>query len=335
MSRNIPLTGLRESFGANKDRFVTRDGHAILAHILLPKNALSRPRPVIINWHGGYLVIAHGLYAPFFPQFILDLAKKHSAIIISPDYTLLPHKDGLAAVQADILALHEWLVSSFASILAAKAPSYEADLTRVLLNGGSAGGYVATSHALAFPNFFRALSLTYPMLNFDTEWWRKGSLATGSPNPMLLPDDAFVSDTKAIKEQIQQFQDGNRISATGDTERQAFAPSVARAGLFLDIFNPQGKLDNDSSVWINRRIQAGAKLPERVWILHGGADSGVPADTSIAIAETMKGQGRPIRLDIVEGKDHGFDAEPSAGWKAEKDPIILNGLAWLVEQWLK
>ncbi|EJP66355.1 hypothetical protein CRV24_009202 [Beauveria bassiana] len=324
-----------DDFRILDEPFVTRDSHAIMAHILLPKNAPSGPRPIIINWHGGYLIMAHGLYAPYFPQFILDLAKKSDAIIISPDYTLLPHNDGLAAVQADVLAFHKWLLFSFASILTAKAPSYEADLTRVLLNGGSAGGYVATTHALAFPDFFRALALTYPMLNFDTEWWRKGSLDTGSPNPMLLPDDAFIPDTAAIKEKIQQHQGGARISATEDIERLGFAVSVARKGLFHDLFSPHGKLDEDSNVWINRRIQAGAKLPERIWLLHGGADTAVPVETSIAFAETMKSQGRPIRLDIVENKEHGFDAECSAGWKAEKDPIILNGLTWLVDKWLE
>lgn len=336
---NRKITALEhEAQRLTRGSYVVRDGHAIVAHILLPRNPPPGPRPVLINWHGGYLVMANGVYPPFFPQFILNLAKKHSAIIISPDHTLLPHKDGLAAVQADVRAFHAWMQSSLTSFLANKEPSCQPDLSRIFLNGGSAGGYVAMSHALAFPRSFRALSLAYPMIDFGTEWWRKGSRAVGAPNPGQLPDSEFPANDADLKQRILQIQNGPRVSATG-TERQGFGASIARAGFFADVFSPGGKLDDDPTVWLNRRIRQGAELPGRIWVLHGDVDSAVPVDTSLAFAETLKQQGRAsrgtLRLDVVRGMDHGFDMAAANGWKGPEDPLILEATAWLAEKWLE
>ncbi|KAJ6442731.1 alpha/beta hydrolase fold-3 domain-containingprotein [Purpureocillium lavendulum] len=316
--------------------FVTRDGHPILAHILLPKNPPPGPRPVIVNWHGGYLIMAHGLYAPFFPQYVLDLARRHAAIVVSPDYTLLPHADGLAAVHDDMRAFHGWFTTALAPLLADRAPPEypPPDLARVLLNGGSAGGYLATSHALAFPDAFRGLALAYPMIDFDTPWWRRGSRAVGAPNPGHAPDAAFAADPEHVRRRIERVRSGPRVSAA-EEERQGFGAEVARAGFFPDVFNPNGKLDDDETVWLNRRIAKGAALPERVWVLHGDNDSAVPIDTSVAFAETMKEQGRPVRLDTVKGMDHGFDLAPGKDWEGPSDPRILEATAWLAEDWLR
>ncbi|KND94613.1 putative carboxylesterase, partial [Tolypocladium ophioglossoides CBS 100239] len=330
---DLPTMDIFNDFHILGEPYVVRDDHPIVAHILLPKNPPQGPRPVLIHWHGGYLVMAHGLYPPFFPKFILDLAKKHSAIIISPDYTLLPHKDGLAAVQADVQAFHGWMQSSLESFLANKAPSHQPDLSRILLNGGSAGGYVAMSHALASPKSFRALGLEYPMIDFDTEWWRNGSRAVGAPNPGQLPDSDFPDDAD-VKERIKQLRNGPRVSAT-ETERQGFGASIARAGFFADVFSPGGKLDDDPTVWLNRRVRQGAELPERIWVLHGDVDAAVPVDTSLAFAETLKQQGRAVRLDVVKGMDHGFDMAPAHGWKGPEDPLILEATSWLAEKWLE
>ncbi|PNY27323.1 carboxylesterase [Tolypocladium capitatum] len=329
----LPTRDIFNDFDILGEPYVVRDGHPIVAHILLPKNPPQGPRPVLINWHGGYLIMAHGLFPPFFPRFILNLAKKHSAIIISPDHTLLPHKDGLAAVQADMEALHAWMQSSLTSFLANKAPSYEPDLSRILLHGSSAGAYVAMSQALASPKSFRAISLVYPMIDFDTEWWRNGSRAVGAPNPIRLPDAVFLADTD-VKERVLQFRDGPRVSAA-EAERQSFGVSVARGGFFADLFSPGGKLDDDPSVWVNRRVRQGAELPGRIWVLHGEADSAVPVDTSLALAETLKKQDRAVRLDVVKGMDHGFDNVPAPGWKGPEDPLILEATAWLAETWLE
>nr|AFR57470.1 EasP [Epichloe inebrians] len=317
--------------------FLIRENHQVLAHILLPRNysgSPSKPSPIIINWHGGYLVAGHGLLPLFFPPLLLRLAKKHSAIIVSPDHALLPREEGLSSVQADAEAFHHWLHSSFAELLAATAPSYEPDLTRILLHGGSSGAYLALSSALSHPKSYRCVSLMYPMIYFDTDWWRKGSRAVGAPNPGRLPDTAFPVDDQVVMHQLEEFRQGPVVTMPG-AERNVFGACVARAGLFLEIFNPGGKLDDDSAVWLNRRVEQGSELPEHIWVLHADCDTVVPIETSLRFAQTMKRQGRPIRLDIVKELDHCCDMAVTEDWKGSDDPVVLDAAEWLVEKWLE
>nr|AET79200.1 putative alpha/beta hydrolase fold protein [Claviceps paspali] len=317
--------------------FVTREGHPVLAHVLLPRclpGSSSQPSPIIVNWHGGYLVGGHGVLAMFFPPLLLRLAKKHSAIIVSPDYALLPRKEGLPSVQADAEAFHGWLHSSLAETLAEKAPGREADLTRVLLHGGSAGAYLALSSALAHPRSYRCLSLMYPMIDFDTDWWRRGSRAVGAPNPARLPDAAFPADDQAVVDQLEKFREGPTVTMPGD-ERDGFGAWLARAGLFSEILNPGGGLDDDSAAWLNRRVKQGAELPGRIWVLHADGDTVVPIETSLGFAQTMKLQGRPVRLDIVRGLDHMCDMAVTEDWKGSDDAVVLDAAEWLVEKWLE
>lgn len=276
------------------------------------------------------MVEAHGLYAPYFSEYLLDVATKYDAILVSPDYTLLPRKHGLQDVQDDIKAFHHWLISDFSKVLAEH--SVEADLSKILLHGGSAGGYAALSQALAFPDAFKALSLLYPMLDFDTEWWHKGTKALGLPNPVKVPDEFFPTHEDLVK-RIDEARNGQRVSYGGE-DRVAFGVIIAQAGLFQDVFNPNGDLSDDKTVWLNRRVKDGAKLPGRIWVLHGDDDTAVPHETSLTFAETMEKQGRPVRLDIVKGVDHGFEGTASATWKGRQDPLITDGVSWLAESWL-
>ena len=89
--------------------------------------------------HGGFLVTAHGLFAPFFPKWTDKLALDHSAIIVSPDYRLLPSKNGLADLLEDLEDGWSWTKSSLNVFLKENAPGHEADFGHVLLAGGSAG----------------------------------------------------------------------------------------------------------------------------------------------------------------------------------------------------
>ncbi|KHN97501.1 uncharacterized protein MAM_04516 [Metarhizium album ARSEF 1941] len=335
MDKIVPQTSeIFDDFTIIDEPFVIRDNHPILAHILLPRDSSSKPHPVIINWHGGYLVAGHGLFPLFFPPLLLQLAKKHSAIIVSPDHTLLPHKDGLAVIQEDAESFHVWLHSWFPKVLAQRTSHCEVDLTRTLLHGSSSGAYVAMSSALAHPDSYRSLSLMYPMIDFDTEWWRRGSRAAGAPNPGCLPDAAFPADDGAVRAELERFLEAPIVTMP-KAERDGFGAWVARAGLFPELFNPGGKLDDHPTVWLNRRVQQGAKLPERIWVLHADADTVVPIETSLTFQETMKGQQRPVRLDIVEGLDHCCDMAITEGWKGSQDPVILEAADWLVEKWLE
>lgn len=113
--------------------------HEIKTAILLPKNLKPGPHPVLVYMHGGFLVMAHGLYAPFWPKSMNKLALDHEAIIIAPDYRLLPSENGIADPLEDVEDCWQWTKSTLPGILAAKAPEQSLDFSHTLLFGASAG----------------------------------------------------------------------------------------------------------------------------------------------------------------------------------------------------
>ena len=115
------------------------DSHDIKTAVLVPKDLKPGVHPVVYHIHGGFLVGGDGLFAPFFPRWVDKLAREHSAIIVSPDYRLLPSKNGVADVIEDTEDCWIWTKSNLNDILAQKAPGHTLNLSKVFLVGGSAG----------------------------------------------------------------------------------------------------------------------------------------------------------------------------------------------------
>jgi acetyl esterase/lipase len=312
--------------------YVTHDNTPVKAHVLISKGLPSGEHPLIINWHGGGLIVGSALFTPFFPTWLLPFTQSKSAILISPDYTLLPSPNGLADITADIELLWKWVQESLPTVLAARAPSHKVDLSRVLINGGSAGGYLAASLALSHPKEIRAVALAYPMLDFDSDFYQLGTAAIGAPNVFHAPDSSFPSeeDTRATLAKLR----AGPVVAEGGVDRMGAFGAFTRAGMMPELFDPKGTLKNEIDVWPVRRVRAGVKLPPRVWIMHGDQDTAVDVDGSrVFSAEAKKAlaDSVEVRLDIVSGMDHGFDATPTPAVQE----MLQGGTEWLAEVWLK
>lgn len=73
------------AFHIHNTVYKTVDSHEIHLDVLLSKDFAARPdgAPVILRFHGGGLITGASLTPLFFPQYLLDLAVKHSAVIVS------------------------------------------------------------------------------------------------------------------------------------------------------------------------------------------------------------------------------------------------------------
>lgn len=338
VSPAMPDMSIFDGFNIIHETYVQRSANSypptpIAAKILLPKTLPPGKHPILINWHGGGLYSASALFPPFFPTFLLPFALKHNVIIISPDYTLLPSPNGLADICADITAFWSWLQQDFASVLAAQAPAHEADLAKIVVVGGSAGGYLATVFALNYVEHVQGLCLGYPMLDFDSDWWKLGSRAIGAPSSMYLPESNLPSDEELAKK-LEAFKAGPVVSE-GGPERMGLGSTLFRAGFFHRFANPDDRLVDDPMVWPMRRVQKGEKLPQRVWVFHGDSDTVVPVQGSRVFVEVLKEhKGTEVRYDEVEGMEHGFDGTVVEGrWAGVEDPVLVKGMKWLVEGW--
>jgi acetyl esterase/lipase len=113
----------------------------------------------------------HGLRAPTGPHAhiwgggdsrLIELALSHDAIIISPDYRLLPEATG-ADTLADVARFWDWL---HATLPSTAAPWHaRPDLANIACAGQSCGGRLAAQSALLFPHaHIRALiSISAPL----------------------------------------------------------------------------------------------------------------------------------------------------------------------------
>jgi acetyl esterase/lipase len=70
--------------------------HAIELDILIPKvlldspSKLTEPRPLIFKFHGGSLITGSKSFLPWFGPWVFQLTLQHNAIILAPNYRLIP-----------------------------------------------------------------------------------------------------------------------------------------------------------------------------------------------------------------------------------------------------
>lgn len=111
------------------------------ASILLPKDVHQGICPLIVRWHGGGLVNGHRLYTEWLPPYIITHAQRSQAIVVLPDYRLLPGISSSLDILQDVQDFFVWL---FEGDFKTHLPTgLCADLDSVLVSGESAGGWLA------------------------------------------------------------------------------------------------------------------------------------------------------------------------------------------------
>ncbi|CAG8025179.1 unnamed protein product [Penicillium salamii] len=296
--------------------------HEIRTDILIPQKPHTGKRPVIIRFHGGGLVTGDSLFMDWWSHWVTDLAIESNAIMISPNYRLLPSVTS-AQIYEDINDFWTWVHSSkFTDLLAAHSTPTEADLNRILTAGESAGGLLSISLALANTRLIRACTAAYPCVDLSAEAYSKprDALPFGVDTPESVFDDALAS-----------FVD---VESSAESERRlGFMLAGVQHGRFKDLYDagvdgevearyPSVKLEK------NKEVPAGG-----ITIIHGKQDSVVPVEESekfvVRAREVLKGKpgGDRISLTVKDG-EHGFDADLRyEGWL--KDSLQGAVTAWL------
>ncbi|KAL1872683.1 hypothetical protein Daus18300_004229 [Diaporthe australafricana] len=120
--------------------------------ILVPLSICNSPKahdkkhPVIVRWHGGGFVVGHRMYEPWFAQWLLDLAEDQGAIIVSPDYRLLPESTG-KDILSDVAHFWRWMQKELSQHMERKNLP-RPDISNILCCGESSGGFISVYCAL-------------------------------------------------------------------------------------------------------------------------------------------------------------------------------------------
>ncbi|CAG8903137.1 unnamed protein product [Penicillium egyptiacum] len=299
------------------------EGPDINADILIPRAILSKEEPakcaVMIRIHGGFLVTGSSSYPVWFANWTLEYAMSTGAIIVAPDYRLLPEVSGKEILE-DMHDFWHWVHSpQFVEVINAASGGYILpDLNRVLVVGESAGGYLAIQLALSYPSEICAVIAAYPVLDlesrFYTEAYSKPILGVPNiPNEII---EEHISASSAV------------VTAADPPDRLELAFSVFQNGRLLEF------LGSEDYLFPMNRVKTLAstgtlKLPPS-FIFHGKQDSAVPFEGSQRFFNLVREQA-PDAIIKFHGRDgdHGFDFAATLETDWLKEGLEVISKAWL------
>ncbi|KAK3064655.1 hypothetical protein LTS18_005205 [Coniosporium uncinatum] len=169
----------------------------LYAHVLTPKTLKPGKHPVLIRFHGGGLVEGVAL-GDWFRSYILAFAERESAIIISPEYRMLPEANGWEMLD-DLRAFLDCLTADGGLKALGKhldLDNVHLDIDRTAITAENAGAYLAIHALFQQPTQklnIRALMLQSPMLDLIDAHFsgQRTSFPTTIGDTPTYPRDTF------------------------------------------------------------------------------------------------------------------------------------------------
>ncbi|EPE28702.1 alpha/beta-Hydrolase [Glarea lozoyensis ATCC 20868] len=275
-------------------------GRDLQASILTPKKLrLSPPssRPVLVHWHGGGFIVGH------LANRALEFALSRGALIISPDYRLVPEANG-TDILADIERFSVWMKNELPSVAHQESWHAFPDLSRVASSGQSAGACNALHSAF----------LSSPKIDIKVVICISGPLDTSASLKFNIPLPRTIMGTRPppprqaealIRDYIRNIEPG-AVRTEGDPAdmwplliciiQQAWLPRLLGVKS-----NPQ--------LLLVPRLKHMESMPP-LWLIHGEEDSIIPAECSTLFAEAVKARfpEHPMLVSIEHG-DHVFSSD--------------------------
>ena len=263
----------------------------------------AQARPVLVWLHGGALIMGNrgGV-----PKNLLDLCHTEGFVLVSFDYRLAPEVK-IPAIIEDVQDAFRWL--------RAEGPKlFHADTSRVVVAGGSAGGYLTLMTGICIKPIPSALVAYWGYGDVDGDWYTKPSKHYRK-QPLVSRDEAFQ-------------QVGDKIvtgSEPGLKNRSRFYLYLRQNGLWtgevtgLDPEKDKVKLDPFCPV---RNV---TKDFPPTMLVHGTEDTDVPYQLSVNMAKELERNSVVHEFVTVQGAGHGL----SGGEKKLVDEASDKSLAFI------
>ena len=288
----------------------------ITADIFIPKGVKPGPHPVVVRFHGGFLITGSSMNAAFFPAWILDYALVHSAILVSPNYVKLPESNGLDLL-SNLAGFWKWLRTDLQGVVASVAgEEVSVDQSKTLIIGHSAGGYLAAQSALTQPaGSIKAVVMGYPMLDMAAPFGEH-------------PFGRETLHSSIVDDHLATMQPGKVITGVPPPpmERLDLAVAIVQHKRFPEI------LGKDKSLYPLGVLKEQRSFPP-VFVFHGTEDRAVDVAGTRKFAEVVKDvlEGDKIMIKLMAG-DHGFDSLELTTLEA---PWLKEGLSLMTKEWLQ
>jgi acetyl esterase/lipase len=247
----------------------------------------GRVRPVLVWLHGGALISGR---RKDIPQDLRDLARAEGYVLISADYRLAPEAR-LPQIIEDLRDFMRWVRD--------KGPAlFAADPARLVVTGGSAGGYLTMMAGLCQPRP-TALVAYWGYGDVDGPWYTQPSEFYRKTVALISKEDAWRGVGQAV---LTGTQGGTDVAKA----RSQFYLYLRQNGLWtkeVSGFDPATQRKDLDPYCPVRNITA--EYPP-ILMVHGTADTDVPYQESLDMAEELKRKGAWYELVTVEGAGHGL-----------------------------
>ncbi|KAK4057886.1 hypothetical protein OIO90_001105 [Microbotryomycetes sp. JL221] len=261
----------------------------------------DKPAPILLWFHGGGLL--QGTRKACWPH-LKSAPKKHGLCMISADYRHAPQ-----ARMPDILSDVADCVSFIRSAAFTEKTQGKADATKLIVSGGSAGGWLAllASTGVGFeacgleaPEKPLCICPIYPISDLLDPFWTNKQ------------DKASYFPRRIEANELEQYLNPNStVTASCETTspRTLFYHYMIQEGILADLLLKDTGLD-PSLFSIAPAIASGKHSAPPTYIVHGTIDDKVPIQQSIDVVEALKKQNIDHDFEVLEGQDHLFDTSP-------------------------
>jgi acetyl esterase/lipase len=244
-------------------------------------------RPVVVWIHGGALITGNRKSVP---QNLLDLCRDEGYALVSIDYRLAPEVK-IPEIIADVKGAFAWLRGE-----GAKAAHLDAD--RLVVTGGSAGGYLTLMTGVAVKPRPVALVAYWGYGDVDGDWYTKPSEFYRKSMPLIDKADA---DKGVSKGAVTGSEDGIDLKARGK-----FYHYLRQNGLWTKEVTGFDPVKDGAKLNPYCPIRNVSEEYPPTLLVHGTEDTDVPYHLSADMAKELARHKVPHELATVPGAGHGL-----------------------------
>ncbi len=246
------------------------------------------PRGPVVVWiHGGALIMGNKNGVP---KNLRDLCRDEGYILVSIDYRLAPEVK-LPEIVADVEDAIAWLRKD-------GPKAFGIDPKRMVITGGSAGGYLTLTLGARLKEKPKALVAYWGYGDVDGDWYTKPSEHYRKAVPIIAKEDAYKAVSRTPLTGSEPGFDGKARGRLYHYFRQNGLWTKEVTG--FDHITEKTKLDPYCPV---RNV---TKDYPPTLLVHGTEDTDVPYELSANMAKEFEKHKVPFEFVTVKGAGHGL-----------------------------
>jgi acetyl esterase/lipase len=280
------------------------------------------------------------------PWRIFELALKHGAILVTPDYRLRPESEIVDALE-DIQDFWKWIESKLPSLLSDLSPSISVDVSNCAAVGESAGGIlVANCAALGMaPHLIKLIILQYAGLDFEVEMsiWSEANAVEADQSERDFESAHDIKTPRSVLDDYLESVGPQAICTRSPYgNRMHLLRAMLQHGQYVDLTkhphtNPIYNLDGAGPMpacFVFHGKQDKWVSHPRVWLSVSSLklicrNYQASPQSAIRWVDKLKTlqPNVPVKLVLPDG-DHCFDREDTLSSQWLRDPILWTEQYW-------